>query len=793
MSFQKSGFVSQPSNFKMNTLSTCLLYATCSGAALFGVLADFVMPASAAESPKTSSALFAIEEITVTARKREESLQRAPVAVTALTGQGIEARNLTNLMDVANYAPNVDIKTSNAGSGSGSNSQITIRGVGQLDFLITTDPGVGTYVDGIYFARSMGGVMDLLDLERLEILRGPQGTLYGKNTIGGAINLISRKPTNEFGGYVEITTGRYNRLDARASANVPLVDEKLAAIISVSSKDRDGFGYRTTDGEDLGTENSAAARAALRWWPGEALTVDLAVDGTRKRQSSVVTTLTAINPDAPVLNLYNAVSFLSGGVNEAYVPVVPSNPFVSGGTGPNRDDLDAWGVSGIVTWDIDDLTLKSLTAYRELHADFGRDGDNSPQPFLETENNVDQRQFSQELQLSGLHMDGRLKWVAGAYYFNEHATDFTKTRLASGLFQGLEALPGAMIPLAPGVFAGGAGNPVNVAFDNDFLIDSAIDTTNYSAYLHATYNLAEQLGLTVGARYTHEKKDYFINDIRASSGVPIVDNVTIDDSWSSFSPKGGLEYQINDQVLSYFTVSRGFKSGGFNGRPTTSADEVQSYDPEYLTAYEMGIKSDLFDRRLRLNVTGFYYDYTDIQLTVSTATPDGNFVAITENAGEAKSKGIEVELQAAPVEGLILEGAIGYIDAEYTDVGTAQNVSADSKFVNTPEWTANASVSYGFDVDKFGQITLRGDWNYRSKYYVNPQNDEAMSQDGFSLFNASIAYQSLDERWKVVLFGSNLTNKKYINNGVGTLDSFGLAEAYFGRPREWGLMVKTQF
>ncbi len=741
--------------------------------------------------PKHAS--FTVEEITVTARKREESLQRTPVAITAFTSQDMEARNLTNLMGLADFAPNVAISSSNAGSGSGSNSQITIRGVGQLDFLITTDPGVGTYVDGIYFARSMGGVMDLLDLQRVEILRGPQGTLYGKNTIGGAINLISRKPGNDFGGYAEVTTGRFNRLDMRASANLPIIDDKLAAIVSVSSKNRDGYGYRTTDGEQLGTVDSAAARAAIRWRPSGEVTVDLAVDGTRKRQSSVVTTLTAINPNAPVLNLYNAVSFLSGGVNPPYTPVVPADPYVSSGTGPNQDDLDTWGVSGIVTWEKDNLTIKSLTGYRELRAHFGRDGDNSPLPYLETHNDDSQHQFSEELQLSGLNLDDRLKWVAGLYYFSEHATDYTKTKLASGLYQGLEALPAAMIPLAPGVFAGGAGNPVNVLFDNDFLIDSAITTRNYSGYVHATYNIVDQLGLTLGARYTHEKKKYFINDVRASSGVPIVDNVHVADSWSSFSPKAGLEYQVNDHVLSYFTVSRGFKSGGFNGRPTTSAAEVQAYDPEYLTAYEVGVKSEFLDHRVRLNVTGFYYNYKDIQLTVSTATPDGNFVALTENAGRAHSKGIEVELQAAPVEGLLIEGSAGYIDAHYTDVGTAQNVTTNSKFVYTPEWTANSSISYSFALGNAGTLTLRGNWSYRSKYYVNPQNDEALSQDGFSLLGARVTYEDPQQRWKVALFATNLTNKKYINNGVGTLDSFGLAEAYFGRPREWGLMVKTSF
>jgi iron complex outermembrane receptor protein len=756
-------------------------------------LTSFSHSSMAAEAKGEMSKQPLVEEIVVTARKREENLQRTPIAITAFSSKGLEARNLTDLMGVANAAPNVDIRSSNAGSGSSSNSQITIRGVGQLDFLIATDPGVGTYVDGVYFARSMGGVMDLLDLERLEILRGPQGTLYGKNTIGGAINLISRKPTGDFNGYAEVTTGSYKRLDARASVDFPIVQDKLAAIVSVSSKDRDGYGHRTTDGAGLGSENSTAARAAIRWHASQDITVDLAVDVTRKRQSSVVTTLTAINPNAPVLNLYNAVSFLSGGVNPPYVPTIPADPFVSGGSGPNRDDLDAWGVSNTIDWKLGNFALKSITAYRHLVAGFGRDGDNSPVPYLETQNDVRQHQFSQEFQFSGVNLDNRLKWVAGAYYFNEHATDFTRTKLASGLYQGLEALPGPMIPLAPGVFAGGAGNPVNAAFDLDFLINSAITIKDYAAFLHATYNLTDQLGLTLGGRYTYEKKDYFIDDLRANSGVPVVNNVNVSDHWNSFSPKAGLEFQATDTTLTYASVSRGFKSGGFNGRPTTSAAEVQPYNPEFLTAYEVGVKSELFDHQLRLNLAGFYYDYKDIQLTVSTATPDGNFVALTENAGKAHSKGVEAEFQATPVTGLLLEGAVGYIDAKYTDVGTAQNITTGSKFVNTPKWTANGAISYSFDLAGAGALTLRGDWNYRGQYFVNPQNDAAMSQKGFSLFNARVTFESPDKRWTLALFGTNLADKKYINNGVGTLDSFGLAEAYFGRPREWGAMFKSRF
>lgn len=747
-----------------------------------------------AAAQESESEQVELEEIIVTARKREESIQQTPISITALTAADMEARSLTDLSEIDAFAPNVDISAGPVSGGS-FNSQITIRGIGQIDFLITTDPGVGTYVDGVYFARSMGGIMDLLDLERVEILRGPQGTLFGKNTIGGAVSLVSAKPTGDVGGRAEVTFGRFDRLDARGSFEFPVVSEKLFAKIAFSSKNADGYGRRidATTGDVLsrpGDQDSASARGLLRWVPRDNVTVDLTVDYTRERQNAAVVSLVQQNPNS-LIALYNAVGAISG-LYGPYGATVPADPFVTNGTGPDVNNLDLWGISLTVDWDLGNLAVKSITAYRELDADFGVDADHTAIRYQEVLNRDSQDQFSQEIQFKGITFDGRFNWIFGLYYFGENAVDRNDVRLASGLFAGLEALPGAIIPLGGPLFLGGAGNPLNALFDLEFDIFNKIDNRSYAVFTHGTFSLTEKLSVSAGVRYTYEKKEYFLDHRRINSGVPIIPPTTVSDNWDAFSPKGSIEFQASDDVLLYASVSRGFKSGGFNGRPTTQA-EVQSFDPEFVTAYELGAKTEWFDRRLRLNVTGFYYDYKDLQLTIQTQTPDGNLIIVTENAGKARVKGLEIEMQARPAAGLDIRGGLGYLDAEYTDVGSSVFVTTSSKFVKAPKWTANASIQYAIPLQNDGTLIVRGDWTYKSKVYNDPENVESIAQDGYSLFHAKLSYESSDQDWILSVFGRNLSDKRYITNGNTALNSLGNVSAFWGRPREWGISIKKLF
>ncbi|PCJ35442.1 MAG: TonB-dependent receptor [Alphaproteobacteria bacterium] len=764
---------------------TCIIGATMGSTLAYGAVPE-----------GNDDTKFGIEEIVTTARKRTENLQEVPIAVSAFNKSMLNDRSIFNLQEMGRYVPNLDFSSGQI-NGGGFNSQITIRGIGQTDFLVTTDPGVGTYVDGVYFARTMGGVMDLLDIERIEILRGPQGTLFGKNTIGGAVSITSSKPTGEFGGRAEVTIGKWNRIDARGNMDISIVEDKLAANVAVSSKNRDGYGVES-DGSETGDENVAAARVQVDWKASDTMNILLAADVTRQRQGHLPTSFLAFEPNAGLMGLYNAVGGITG-LWEPYILDIPEDPFYSPGAGDNINNLDAWGVSATVDWASDQMDVKSITAYRELSAIWGGDMDGDPTRAInQALNDNEQWQFSQEIQLSGDHMDDRLHWMVGAFYFRENAVDRNQVRFAVPLFAGLEALPGAIIPLGDPTnpatpFAGGAGNPVNIGFDIELDVLNDVDIESIAGFSHATFDITDRLNIFGGLRYTWESKNYFLSHRRINANVFAAGSPrTVEDSWSTLSPKAGLNFKATEDVMLYGSYSRGFKSGGFNGRPLLEA-EVQSYDPEFVDSFEVGIKSVLFNNRLQVNLTGFYYNYSDIQLTAITQDAIGNLVITVTNAAKAKIKGLELEMQARPAPGLDLTVAIGYTDAGYSDIGTATGITLDSKLPKTPEWTASAGIQYSIPLDDHGFLTFQGDWSYKGKTYSDVQNFESAAQDGYSLFNARISYRTSGDEWEVALFGKNLTDKRYLLNASDVSGGQGVTYGWYARPREWGLSLSTQF
>lgn len=764
---------------------------------LLAALLSSCMTGAAFAQPTTESASEAaqVEEIVVTARRYEEDLQSTPVAVSAFTGAGLEQAGVSSLVDAAAAVPNLTMSTSSSGSGGTSNTQTFLRGVGQTDFLITTDPGVAIYIDGVYYARTTGSAFDVIDLERVEVLRGPQGTLFGKNAVGGAISLISRPPADAFGGSLQLTTGRFNRADVRASVDLPLSDT-LRSRISGVWRNRDGFGRRIVDGDDMGDQNQLGGRFYLDWTPSDKVSFSFIADGTRERGGSAQATLMSFNRNVGLARLWNGLVAAPQGLS---LPIVnAATPFVNSGTGPNVSNLDLWGTSLTGNWELaDNLSLKSITAYRKLKAEFARDGDNSPSSYVETHNRVNQDQFSQELQLIGGGPDSSFRWVLGGYYFNEGAIDRNDVRLAGGLFRALEALPGPVVQLSPApcpvACAGGRGNPINAGFDLDFNIFNRIRTKSYAAFGQASYAITDAFSASVGLRYTKEDKSYFLDHRRINSGVPIIVPTLVQRSDNDTSPRFGLEYRASEAVFLYTSASKGFKSGGFNGRPTVNA-AVQSFGPETLWSYEIGMKTDLLDRRLRFNVAGFFSQYKDIQLSSVRADPTGNLILVTENAGRAETKGVEIELTAVPTRGLNFTASLGYLDAQYTKLNPGATVTLDTEFVKAPEWTTSAALSYTFELSPgMGDLSLRGDLTYRSDYFNEPTNSTVIDQDGFGLFNARIAWTDPGERFEVALFGTNLTDKRYIVSGLSSATSFGLEEANFGRPREWGLSAKYTF
>lgn len=755
----------------------------------------FAQAAPAGDEAEQAAEGTTVGDIVVTARRYEESLQSTPIAVSAFTGEGLEQAGVSSLVDAAAAVPNLTMSSTGSGAGGTSNTQIFMRGVGQTDFLITTDPGVAIYIDGVYYARTTGSAFDVIDLERIEVLRGPQGTLFGKNAVGGAISLISRPPSDQAGGSLQLTTGRFNRADIRASVDLPLSDT-LRSRISGVWRNRDGFAKRTFDGGQLSDQNQLGGRFYLDWTPSDRVSFSFIADGTRERGGSAQSALLSFNPNVGLARLWNALVAAPQGLS---LPIVnAATPFVSSATGPNVSNLDLWGTSLTGKFEIaDDIEIKSITAYRKLKAEFARDADNSPSSYVETHNRVNQDQFSQELQLLGGGPGSSFRWVLGGYYFNEGAIDRNDVRLAGGLFRALEALPGRVVQLSPApcptACAGGAGNPINIGFDLDFNIFNRIRTESYAAFGQASYAITDALSASVGLRYTKEDKTYFLDHRRVNAGVPIIVPTTVKRSDDDISPRFGLDFRASEAVFLYASASKGFKSGGFNGRPTTIG-AVQSFGPETLWSYEIGAKTDLLDRRLRLNMAGFFSKYKDIQLSSVRADSTGNLVLITENAGRAETKGVEIELTAVPARGLNFTASLGYLDAKYTELNPGATITLATKFVKAPKWTTGAALSYTFELSPgVGDLMLRGDWALRSHYFNDPTNSTTIAQGAFSLFNARIAWTSPNEQIEVALFGTNLTDKRYFASGLSSATSFGLEEANFGRPREWGLSAKYNF
>ena len=746
--------------------------------------------------PVAAQSAGGLEEVTVTARRFEESLQEAPVAVSAFGQDALEARSITNLEDIGRYVPNMQFFPN--GIAGGSSGQPFIRGVGQFDFMITTDPGVAIYLDGVYLARSLGNLLDLVDVERIEVLRGPQGTLYGKNTIGGAINVVSRRPGNETELFGEVRVGDYDRIDARASVSLPVIEDRLAIRLAASTKNADGYGERLLTGEDMGDDDSTAFQAVVDWQPTEALDVTLAFDRTDVDQAFAVSHTEEINPAAPLQGLYNA---LVAPYDSRYIT---DDPYQSNATGLNSNEQDIWGASLTLSWQLGDLTLKSITGYRDQQQTFGTDPDGSPETIVDELDTTDQNQFSEELQLSGTSFGDKLRWVTGLYYFEEDADGLMNVTLLPGIFAALESLPGPFVPLAPGVTcppppdvplpcAGGAGNPLNTIFDLTRIITLEQQTESFAAYAQASYQLTDPLSVTVGLRYTKEDKDFSTSLYLPTSQIFLIPPTDRSDSWSDVSPRLGVEYHVSDDVLLYASASKGFKSGGFNGRGS-NANEVNAYEPEELWSYEVGIKSEWWERRVRLNAAAFFNDYEDLQFTTQTVAPDGTQVVLVGNAAKAEISGVEVELAAAPTDALNIGVTVGYLDSKYTEIDdSVQTITLDSELIGAPEWTASASADFTVPLAEWAEIVVRSDYTYRSKTYFDAANTESVSQDGYGLWNAALTLQSPTQRWALTAGVLNVADEEYRVTGVGVLDSLGFASAIYGRPREWYVQASARF
>lgn len=735
----------------------------------------FVVPSVLAEekSAKVSKG-FTLEEITVTARKMEENLLNSPVAVTAITGTALTERDMTDISAVADIAPNVNFSFGGTSSGSGSAAVVYIRGVGQNDFTPVTDPGVGIYVDGVYLARTVGSVLDIVDLQSIEIVRGPQGTLFGRNTIGGAISLTTRDPGEEFSGRIRATGGADNRVELFGTVDLPISDTFRAAFTGLY-KSRDGYVKRVETGAMLGDENVFGGRVKFVWDASEDLTLKLSIDGSRERTESAPEVLTGIG--GAFINFYNNNTFGNGapaecaGGGSLTNPLCANEQFVKGPyetseTGPSQNDIDQWGISLSAEWQAsDNISFKSITAYRELDAMFSRSADGTPFLIFQTTDDYTQAQFTQEIQLNGSSLEDRLNWVAGAFYMKETASDI-------GLIEGIVA----------------------VAFPSN--IGGRTDNENYAMFAEATYDLTDRFHATGGLRYTDETKMFDPVAKKLSAPEPYVPTGFDTLAFSEVTWRGTLAYDVSDQVSTYFNVSKGFKSGGFDIRLTKPVsrvgdDQLPTFDPETVVAYEIGLKAELPDQGLRVALAAFYSDYKNIQVS---ANPPGQINTVTVNAAEGTIKGIEVEFTWVPVPELFIQGALGYQDAKYDFLNEDMKVqiSLEDDLIRTPEFSWNLGASYRIDLGENGTLTPRADWVYKSEIQFEPVNDARVASDAYHNLNLSMAYADADDTWRLTFGVKNVFDKAYMIAGDsnGTL---GYALGVFSRPRNWYMTAEFSF
>jgi len=791
------------------TTQSMRLFAAGSGLALALGLA---VPAAAQQAPQAQPQDAAqaaddngsIKEIVVTAQFRSQRLQDTPISITAIDANLLAARNQTDLSQIAAQAPNVVLNAQ--GGAYGSSLGASIRGIGQFDFNPAYEPGVGMYVDDVYLATLTGGILDLLDLDRVEILRGPQGTNTGRNSIGGAIKLFSKKPTEDNSGMVEAVYGSRQRTDLRGSANFKLA-EGLSARVSGVYKRQNGYvdqldygcvypnnvqgiGARPSSGQSclidkLGERNYAGIRASLRYNPNDNIDYVVSGDYTYENRTNAAEVVTSVNP-ARVSSTYLCGRFCTFANFYAPGNTPPPGLSIPGPWGqvkdgydmPNRTKFSGWGVSGNGTFKLsDNFNIQSITAYREYNTQWGTDDDFTPDLNVVGQGYNDLKFwfFSQELRFNGKIGD-KIDFTLGGFYSDQRSTYFTRQDIRY---------------IAPGL-------------NFQFLGNDPVNADSKAVFGTVIARPVDGLTLTGGVRYTEEHKDYtFVRlnyDRSVSYFLGALNGVKATFDGNRVDWRVSADYRFSPEVLAYVTVGTGFKGGGVTARPFDAPQALNgSFGPETVTAYEVGLKTDLFDRRVRVNISGFYNDYKDVQLPLITCASLGSNApcGARQNAGNGKLKGVELEVQANPIEGLALDGSVSYLDGDWSQIDPrVGNAVLLNDPLATPKWKWSAGIQYRAELGSAGSLTPRFDASYFGR------NNNGRIAGGapidyaaaYTLANARLTWRNKDEDLSVSFEVQNLFDKYYTPFRFAAVQAFtGTIYSQVGRPREWALTVQKKF
>jgi iron complex outermembrane recepter protein len=784
----------------------------------------YATPAFAQENPATSPTVPANQqtqsdaahasdtEIVVTARRRNEVLLDVPIAVTAFSGEQLSRQGAIDITDLGDTTPNVTFEVSR-----GTNTTLTafIRGVGQQDPVAGFEPGVGIYLDDVYLNRPQGAVLDIYDVERIEVLRGPQGTLYGRNTTGGAIKYVTRRLSDDPELKIRTNLGTYKQTDLIVTASTPL-GSAFKAGASVARLSHDGFGKNLTNGLDNYNKDIWATRGTFEFEPNSnvffRLSGDWTWDNSNPRGGHRL--IPGLASGAPVLS---DVFDSRGALND------PKQRVRGGGTA-------LWGEVGVNDW----LKFRTITAYRKNKSKTPIDFDALPAVDLDVPAIYKDHQFSQEFQLVADR--GPLQGVAGFYYLNADASDVFDVRLYTTC--PTVPLPGCGVVALPGLTAATSGD---------------VRTKTWAIFGDFTYDFSPQWSLSLGGRYTNDKRHakvlrttYILGgspELGGSNGFGVGRAIAVTSNFegrrtdTAFTPRASLSFKPAPNHNFYISYAKGFKGGGFDPRgqstqaPSQSPQDIfdfMAFDPEKVDSYELGWKASLFNRRLQFATDVFDAEYKDVQVPGSAGCNVGGvqtFCGITTNAGSARFRGFEFEGNflaatdmAAAGDRLNFSGSLGYLDAKYLHFITnipgsgPVDVAKFRKIQNTPKWTTSGTIAYNTPAWG-GRIDANTTLSYRSKSQQFELASPGLDQKGFALWDANLLWRSGNGRYEIGLHGKNLANKKYIVSGynflaqnpftgafildagnpIPTLGREGTLTAYYGNPRQVWLSIGLNF
>jgi len=739
--------------------------------------------ADPAPQAQAGSAAMTLDAITVTARRRSESIQDVPVAVSAFGEEQLKDLQADTISGLQGAVPNLNIVQ---GRGSANSVNAFIRGIGQPDALQTFDPGVGLYVDDVYYARINGALFSLFDVQQVEVLRGPQGTLYGKNSTGGAIKIATKNPFDDTGGAAELTVGGDGRREARFYAGGQL-GETVAASVALAKIDNDGFIHDPDSRRTFNGDDTFAFRGKAVFQPTDAFRSTLSVDRTRQD-----TELSVGRPTAPLV----ATDLVLGPVVLKPAPTGEYDFRTRTSFAPGQgQEMTHTGVSLTAEWDLNDnLLLKSISAYRELQTHSFIDIDASEFELGDVLVALDQDQVSQELQLQ-YDNGGNLQATFGLYYMKEDVPSYQEAYADDLFFNG--------------------GVPV------DFLrtIDDDLSTTSKAAFAHFIWEFAPTWTLAAGVRYTEDEKDY----ARSTSTFWASDSLFLGilpfsalnetvafqarQKWSAVTPSLSLHKAFGDNASGYVSANRGFKSGGFNGRANSALETTAAvFDPEFVWTYEAGFKFRSDDGRLQANVAAFHSRYEDFQARVSevlnpdSPTPTFSFPVL--NAAEMEINGVEFEGMARLGEATTLSAQLGWTDASYktfADLRTtdpanpAYDPTLHEHVPFTPDWTARVALQHAFSLGDSGTLTVGGDVSYRGDTWLSVDNRANLMQEAYTLVGLYGVWDSPQYVWQVRAGVRNLTDEVYKVEGQEFSSVGNIQTAYYGRPRDWSLSVRYNF